>query len=182
MLKTKRHVGRLPYSDGPVNTTNANPRRLNMYFGTYGRIPGPLLRDRLDCGQPVADVAVHRGRDPCLSYCLATPSVIHANFTLHRRCLAAPYIVFQAFADPREKTRWQSSPDVNAVEANPDDEYLEFDFRVGGHERFAFEHDGVVYEYDAQYFDILPTRRIVYEYTMMADGRPCSISVVTISL
>ena len=34
------------------------------------------------------------------------------------------------------KVHWQSSPDASAVDDTED--YLEFDFRLGGHERFGF--------------------------------------------
>jgi uncharacterized protein YndB with AHSA1/START domain len=86
--------------------------------------------------------------------------------------------VFAAFADPTAKARWQDSDETEAVDDT--ESYIEFDFRVGGHERFAFAMDGVTYSYDAEYFDIVPDQRIVYRYTMHADGKPDSISIVTI--
>lgn len=113
---------------------------------------------------------------------LTDPSLIHVTFTFQRTCHAAVERVFRAFADPQEKMRWQDSPEVQPVEPDAEDDYLEFEFRVGGHERFAFKVEGVTYEYDAQYFDIVPDRRIVYRYTMAANGRPDSISIVTIEL
>ncbi len=110
------------------------------------------------------------------------PSVTHVTFTFDRLCQARVERVFQAFADPRQKTRWQDSPEVEPAEPDAGDDYLEFDFRVGGHERFAFKVDDVTYEYDAQYFDIVPDRRLVYRYAMAANGRPDSMSIVTVVL
>jgi uncharacterized protein YndB with AHSA1/START domain len=111
---------------------------------------------------------------------MADRSTSHVTFTIQRTCPVPPAQVFAAFADPRTKARWQNSDETEAVDDT--DDYLEFDFRVGGHERFAFAMHDVTYSYDAQYFDIVPDRRIVYGYTMHANGEPDSISLVTIDL
>ena len=105
-------------------------------------------------------------------------SAIPVTFIIERSCPVPPAQVFAAFADPQAKARWQESDETEAVDDA--DTYLEFDFRVGGHERFAFAMDGVTYSYDAEYVDIVPDQRIVYHYTMHSDGKPNSISVVTI--
>jgi uncharacterized protein YndB with AHSA1/START domain len=106
-------------------------------------------------------------------------SVIHDTFTIRRSYPATPARVFAAFADPAAKARWMDSPDATAAgesEADPD-----FDFRIGGHDRFGFKMPhGVTYSYDAVYYDIVPDQRIVYCYEMRADGAPDSVSVVTI--
>jgi uncharacterized protein YndB with AHSA1/START domain len=86
--------------------------------------------------------------------------------------------VFAAFADPKAKARWASSP---GSVATGDEGYIEFDFRLGGHERFGFEMPGgSTYGYDALYYDIVPDRRIVYCYEMYADGARISVSVAAI--
>jgi uncharacterized protein YndB with AHSA1/START domain len=106
-------------------------------------------------------------------------SVIHDTFTVKRSYPATPARVFAAFADPKAKARWADSPDI--VPAGDTEDYLEFDFRVGGHERFGFkEPNGHTYSYDAVYYDIVPDQRIVYCYEMHADGVPDSVSLVTI--
>jgi uncharacterized protein YndB with AHSA1/START domain len=106
-------------------------------------------------------------------------SVIHDTFTIKRRYPAAPARVFAAFADPEAKARWNDSPD--ASQAGDTEGYLEFDFRVGGHERFAFKMpNGLTYSYDAVYYDIVPDQRIVYCYERYADGARDSVSLVTI--
>ena len=109
---------------------------------------------------------------------MADRSALHVTFTIERTCPASPAQVFAAFVDPRVKARWQDSPETAAVDDSTD--YLEFDFRVGGHERFTFAMHDVTYSYDAEYFDIVPDERIAYSYTMHADGRPDSLSNVTI--
>jgi uncharacterized protein YndB with AHSA1/START domain len=107
-------------------------------------------------------------------------SAAPVTFTIERSCPVPPAQVFAAFADPQAKARWQDSPETEVVDDT--NTYLQFDFHVGGHERFAFAMDGVAYSYDAQYFDIVPDRRIVYHYTMHADGKPDSLSIVTIEM
>ena len=111
---------------------------------------------------------------------MADRSALHVTFTIDRACPAPPAQVFACFVDPGVKARWQDSAETEVVDDTSD--YLEFDFRVGGHERFAFAVHGVTYSYDAEYFDIVPDERIVYGYTMHADGRSDSLSTVTIEL
>jgi uncharacterized protein YndB with AHSA1/START domain len=106
------------------------------------------------------------------------PSVVHDSFTIERRYPASPSRVFAAFADPSAKARWAESP---GSEPDGDEGYLEFDFRVGGHERFGFTMPGgSTYSYDALYYDIVPDARIVYCYEMYADGARISVSVAAI--
>jgi uncharacterized protein YndB with AHSA1/START domain len=105
-------------------------------------------------------------------------SVTHATFTIDRHYPAEPARVFAAFADPEAKARWSDSPDVV-----PAGDPAEFDFRVGGHERFGAKLiDGPTYGYDAVYYDIVADERIVYCYEMYADGVRISVSVATIEL
>jgi uncharacterized protein YndB with AHSA1/START domain len=108
-------------------------------------------------------------------------SVTHATFTIERSYPAAPARVFAAFADPAAKAIWADSPDVSEAGGESD---TEFDFRVGGHERFAsfMLPDGPTLRYDALYYDIVPDQRIIYCYEMYADGARLSVSVATIDL
>ncbi len=54
------------------------------------------------------------------------------------------------------------------------------DFRVGGRERLKGQwRTGLVTEFDATYFDIIPGERIVYAYEMRLDGRKISVSLAT---
>jgi uncharacterized protein YndB with AHSA1/START domain len=107
-------------------------------------------------------------------------TAVHDTFSIKRTYQATPRQAFAAFADPRAKASWTDSPEATAV-GDSSGEYLEFDFRVGGHERFEFKMpDGRVYSYDAVYYDIVPDQRIVYCYQMDADGARDSVSVVTV--
>lgn len=102
-------------------------------------------------------------------------SVVYNTFTIERSYPAAPAQVFAVFADAEAKTRGLNPPE----EATPG--YLEFDFRVGGRERFDFqETDGRMMAYNALYYDIVPDQRIVYSYEMYADQARISVSVATI--
>jgi uncharacterized protein YndB with AHSA1/START domain len=106
-------------------------------------------------------------------------SVLHDTFTIQRSYPATPARVFAAFADPAARARWMDSPEATA--AGESDAGTDFDFRIGGHERFGFKMpNGLTYSYDAVYYDIVPDQRIVYCYQMRADGAPDSVSVVTI--
>lgn len=110
---------------------------------------------------------------------MSSHSVTHNTFAIERSYPVTPAQVFAAFADAEAKTQWTNPPDEEPVGDTAG--YLEFDFRVGGRERFGFtESDGRKMAYDALYYDIVPERRIVYSYEMFADGARISVSVATI--
>lgn len=104
--------------------------------------------------------------------------VIHDTFTIERSYPAPASRVFAAFASKEAKDAWGDTGDLG--EPGPDAGDTEFDFRVGGHERFGMGYQGVSYRYDARYYDIVPDQRIIYSYEMYADGARISISVATI--
>ena len=107
-------------------------------------------------------------------------SVIHDTFVIERTYPAAPSRVFAAFASEEAKNAWGETGDLVplATAAEPS----EFDFRVGGRERFRHSYQGVTYTYDALYYDIVPDQRLVYSYEMYADGVRISVSAATIEL
>ena len=105
-------------------------------------------------------------------------SAIHDTFVLRRAYPASPARVFAAFASEEAKNTWGDTGDIAGLE--PATGPAEFDFRVGGHERFGFAYHGVSYTYDARYYDIVPDQRLVYSYEMYADGVRFSVSVATI--
>jgi len=105
-------------------------------------------------------------------------SVIHDSFTIERSYLAMPSRVFAAFATVDAKSNWATieghkGTDEQVVPA-------EFDFRIGGRERFGFVRLGTLYRYDARYYDIVPDQRIIYSYEMYAGDARISVSVATI--
>jgi uncharacterized protein YndB with AHSA1/START domain len=105
-------------------------------------------------------------------------SATHTTFTIERSYPAEPARVFAALASAEAKERWADSPEVQEADGPK-----EFDFRVGGRERFSCKvPDGATYGYDALYYDIVPDQRIVYCYEMYADGARISVSVATIEL
>jgi len=103
-------------------------------------------------------------------------SVIHDTFTIERTYQAIPARVFAAFASEQAKNIWGDTGDLQEVPGAPAD----FDFRVGGRERFSHIWQGVTFRYDAVYYDIVPDQRIIYSYEMYADGARISVSVATI--
>lgn len=105
-------------------------------------------------------------------------SVIHDTFTIERTYPAAPSRVFAAFASEEAKSIWGDTGDLEPAEG--DAGIAEFDFRVGGRERFGIKMDGVTFRYDARYYDIVPDQRIIYAYEMYADEARISVSVATI--
>jgi uncharacterized protein YndB with AHSA1/START domain len=104
--------------------------------------------------------------------------VIHDTFAIERIYPAPVSHVFAAFASKEAKDAWGGTGDVAAPDADAAD--AEFDFRIGGHERFGFGYQGISYRYDARYHDIVPEQRIIYSYEMHADGARISVSVATI--
>jgi uncharacterized protein YndB with AHSA1/START domain len=108
-------------------------------------------------------------------------SVLHDTFKIDRTYPATPAKVFAAFASEEAKDAWGDTGDLEpagpGTSAGADSE---FDFRVGGRERFSHKWRGTTFRYDARYYDIVPEQRIVYSYEMYADDVRISVSVATI--
>jgi uncharacterized protein YndB with AHSA1/START domain len=105
--------------------------------------------------------------------------VIHDTFELERTFPASVSRVFAAFASKEAKDTWGDTGDLS--EPGPDSGESEFDFRIGGRERFGMGYQGVTYRYDARYYDIVPDQRIIYSYEMYANDARISVSVATIA-
>jgi uncharacterized protein YndB with AHSA1/START domain len=107
---------------------------------------------------------------------LTKRSVAHGVFTLERTYPnVTPRRVFDAFASIEGKNGWFTAPNEHwTIAERP------LDFRVGGRERLVGKWaSGMVTEFDATYFDIIPGERIVYAYEMRLDGRKISVSLAT---
>jgi uncharacterized protein YndB with AHSA1/START domain len=108
---------------------------------------------------------------------IAERSVAHGVFTIERTYPGVtPARVFQAFATEKGKDSWFSGPNEtwSIVERK-------FDFRIGGAERLVGKwQSGMVTAFDATYWDIVPSERIVYAYSMHLDGRKISVSLATL--
>jgi uncharacterized protein YndB with AHSA1/START domain len=105
-------------------------------------------------------------------------SVNHTTFVIERTYPAQPDRVFAAWADWEAKGVWMDDPDYKS-----DGTEGEFEFRVGGYERFGgLMPDGTTYRYDACYYDIIPDQRIVYGYEMYAGDARMSVSLATIEI
>jgi uncharacterized protein YndB with AHSA1/START domain len=109
-------------------------------------------------------------------------SVIHDTFRIEQTYAAAPATVFAAFSTEEARSSWGETAEVEPLsgEDGGDSEASEFDFRVGGRERFSVKVDGATYRYDGRYYDIVPDNRIVYCYEMYAGDTRISVSVATI--
>ncbi len=106
-------------------------------------------------------------------------SVIHDTFRIERTYPATPSRVFAAFTSAEAKNAWGDTGDLEAPDPVAGSG-SEFDFRVGGRERFSHKWQGTSFRYDALYYDIVPEQRIVYSYEMYADDARISVSVATI--
>ncbi len=106
--------------------------------------------------------------------------VIHDTFMIERTYPAPVSRVFAAFTTKAAQETWGDTGDLDPTEPGTDSGDSEFDFRVGGHERFGFGYQGVSQRYDATYYDIVPQQRIIYSYEMYADSVRSSVSIVTI--
>ena len=103
-------------------------------------------------------------------------SANYTTFVIERTYPAEPAKVFGAWADGNAKSVWMDDPDFKS-----DGSDYEYDFRVGGHERFSgVGPEGVAYRYDATIYDIVPDQRIVYCYEMYLGQDRISVSVTTI--
>jgi uncharacterized protein YndB with AHSA1/START domain len=103
--------------------------------------------------------------------------VQHDTFAIERTYPVPPSSVFAAFASREAKDAWGGSDDLTP---GADASESEFDFQIGGHERFGVGIEGISYRYDACYYDIVPDQRIIYSYEMYADDARISVSVATI--
>ena len=104
--------------------------------------------------------------------------VIHDTFVIKRTYPVPVSRVFAAFASKEAKDAWADTGDLGEPGADAAD--TEFDFRVGGNERFGFGYQGISYRYEARYYDIVPDQRIVYCYEMYAGEDRMSVSVATV--
>jgi len=103
-------------------------------------------------------------------------AVQHGSFTIERNFDAPVATVFRAWADRNAKARWFVGP------AGWKEEIRDQDFRVGGHDRLKGTHpSGIVSDFQAEYRDIVPNKRIVYVYDMHVAGRKISVSLATIT-
>lgn len=99
-------------------------------------------------------------------------STEHATFVIERAFGAAPERAFAAWATAEAKSQWFGPRTMDGYD---------FDFRPGGHERFAAEGpDGARYRYIALYQDIVAGERIVYTYEMYREEDRISVSVATV--
>ena len=105
-------------------------------------------------------------------------TVIHDTFTIERTYPVPPEKVFAAFASAEAKSIWGDTGNLESADVEED--ASEFDFRVGGREKFGVKMDGTTFRYDALYYDIIPDRRIIYTYEMYANYQRISVSVATI--
>jgi len=105
-------------------------------------------------------------------------SVVHGTFRIERELPHAPARVFAAWADPAAKAKWFAGPADHWKIVK-----REMDFRVGGRERAkAHWNSGRVTDFQAQYLDIAPSKRIVYCYDMFVDEKKISVSLATIQI
>ena len=103
-------------------------------------------------------------------------SADHATFVVERSYPVQPAKVFAAWADAAAREIWMDDPDYKS-----DGSKYEFDFRVGGRERFSgITPEGGTYRYEGLIYDIVPDQRVVYSYEMYAGQDRGSVSLATV--
>ncbi|MGD9882981.1 MAG: SRPBCC domain-containing protein [Reyranella sp.] len=100
----------------------------------------------------------------------------HGTIRLERRFAAPPARVFAAWADPAARARWDVPGRWTIAQQT-------HDFREGGREAKRFGPvDDPRFVADTLYLDIVPSRRIVFSYSMTSRGMPISVSLTTVEL
>ncbi len=104
--------------------------------------------------------------------------VIHNTFVVERSYPQPPERVWAAFAQPNRKRRWYAEGNHEICE-------FEMEFKEGGSERFRYRFKaghplaGMEIANRTNYEVILPDQRIVTSSTMLLDGKPVSVSLIT---
>jgi uncharacterized protein YndB with AHSA1/START domain len=102
-------------------------------------------------------------------------SAEHATFEIERFYEALPERVFGAWSDLDAKAKWFGPTDSPGG--------LALDFQVGGREHFtAPMPNGMLFGYDAHFYEIVTGERIVYAYTVDFDQTRISTSLVTVEI
>jgi uncharacterized protein YndB with AHSA1/START domain len=103
-------------------------------------------------------------------------SIKHGSFVIERLFNYDPGALFHAWTDPKAKARWFNGPSDKWTE-----EVREMDVRVGGRDRLIGKFvDGSESRFEAQYFDVVPERRLVYTYDMYWQGKKISVSLASV--
>ena len=104
-------------------------------------------------------------------------TIINATFTIERMVKASPARIFAAYATLEARSAWFKAPaDIETLNRD-------FDFRVGGKERFhARWPSGLTTDFQATYHDIVENERIILAYDMFHNGDKLSVSLQTIEL
>jgi uncharacterized protein YndB with AHSA1/START domain len=102
-------------------------------------------------------------------------SVTNATFVIERVLNASAARVFAAYTSLDAKSAWFKAPaEIETLDRD-------FDFRVGGKERFhARWPSGTVTDFQAVYHDIVENERIILVYDMFHNGDKLSVSLLTI--
>ena len=102
-------------------------------------------------------------------------SIKHSSFLIERRFEYDPSQVYRAWVDPSVKSRWFSGPADKWKE-----EVREMDVRVGGRDRLVGKFaDGSESRFEAQYFEVVPEKRLVYTYDMFWQEKKISVSLAS---
>ena len=104
-------------------------------------------------------------------------SVVHDSFSIERTYPVAPERVFAAWTTLEAKKQWFG----NEEGIEPVGEQT-LEFCVGGREHFTAKAEGMVFDFDATYCDIVENERIVWTYDMLMDGRRISVSLATVEI
>jgi uncharacterized protein YndB with AHSA1/START domain len=105
---------------------------------------------------------------------VTVPPVNHDTIVLERTYEAAPARLFEAFASPQARMRW------NVPSANVELIYDEADFRIDGRDIGRYGPRGnLAYRVETRYRDIVPQKRIVSTEVVSQGGNALSFALIT---
>src|SRR5690606_5982206 len=152
-----------PASEDPGRSRAGEEReggpRAHLFSGNHRHDPGRTLDRRAQALLGTAIRSTGSLPGPHRPQASRSITIPNAAFAIERMLKASPARVFAAYATLEARSAWFKAPaDIETLNRD-------FDFRVGGKERFhARWPSGMVSDFQATYHDIVENERIILAY------------------